>query len=39
MKDNRRGFIKKSASLAAAVSFTGLGSCPGPAGSENGFSP
>ena len=25
MKDNRRDFIKKSASLAAAISFTGLG--------------
>ena len=29
MKDNRRDFIKKSASLAAAVSVTGLGSCSG----------
>jgi mannonate dehydratase len=27
MKDNRRSFIKKSASLAAAVSVTGLGAC------------
>lgn len=29
MKDNRRDFLKKSASLAAAVSVTGLGVCPG----------
>ncbi|HOU02296.1 MAG: twin-arginine translocation signal domain-containing protein [Bacteroidales bacterium] len=27
MKDNRRGFIKKSAAAAAAVSVAGLGSC------------
>ena len=27
MKDNRRGFIKKSASMAAAISVAGLGSC------------
>ena len=27
MKDNRRSFIKKSASLAAAVSVAGLSSC------------
>jgi mannonate dehydratase len=27
MKDNRRGFIKKSASLAAAISVAGLSSC------------
>jgi mannonate dehydratase len=30
MKDNRRDFIKKGASLAAAVSVAGLGSCSGP---------
>ena len=29
MKDNRRDFLKKSASLAAAVSVTGLGVCSG----------
>jgi mannonate dehydratase len=29
MKDNRRDFIRKSASLAAAVSVTGLGACSG----------
>jgi mannonate dehydratase len=27
MKENRRGFIKKSASVAAAISVAGLGSC------------
>jgi mannonate dehydratase len=31
MKDNRRDFLKKSASLAAAVSVTGLGVCSGSA--------
>jgi mannonate dehydratase len=30
MKENRRNFIKKSASLAAAVSVTGLGACSSP---------
>lgn len=30
MKENRRNFIRKSASLAAAVSVTGLSGCSGP---------
>ena len=30
MKNNRRDFIKKSASLTAALSVSGLGSCTGP---------
>jgi hypothetical protein len=30
MKDNRRDFIRKSASLAAAVSVTGFSSCSAP---------
>jgi mannonate dehydratase len=30
MKENRRNFIRKSASLAAAVSVTGLGACSAP---------
>jgi hypothetical protein len=29
MKNNRRDFIKKTASLAAAVSVTGLSACTG----------
>jgi mannonate dehydratase len=31
MKDNRRNFIRKSTTLAAAVSVTGLSACSGPA--------
>jgi mannonate dehydratase len=36
MKDNRRDFIKKSASLAAAVSVTGLSACSGSGKKESG---
>ncbi len=35
MKDNRRDFIKKSASLAAAVSVTGLNACTGSGKKDN----
>ena len=36
MKDNRREFIKKSASLAAAVSVTGLAGCSGSVKKDTG---
>ena len=36
MKDNRRDFIKKSATLAAAVSVAGLSSCTGSGKKEGG---
>jgi mannonate dehydratase len=36
MKDNRRGFIKKGASLAAAISVAGLSSCSESGKKDNG---
>ena len=38
MNNNRRDFIKKSASMAAAVSLTGLSACKGPVKKETGIS-
>jgi mannonate dehydratase len=35
MKDNRRDFIRKSASLAAAMSVTGISACSGPVKENN----
>ena len=35
MKDNRRDFIKKSASIAAAVSVSGLSACSGTGKKDN----